>query len=84
MPRSKSKSKPRKKLARDWRIVPDSILLVKNIKGSVFDASESLRPNEWTMLNYCYPSDDDTHARAVAIINSYAFSAPVVYVEALP
>jgi hypothetical protein len=55
-----------------------------NIKGSVFDGAESLRPNEWTMLNYCYPSDDDAHAQAVAIINSYAFSAPVVYVEALP
>jgi hypothetical protein len=82
MPRSKTKTKPRK-VIRDWRIIPDSLLLARNIRGSVFDPAESLRPNENTMLRYV-DKDERGHAEAVEIIHSYKLLAPVIELAELP
>jgi hypothetical protein len=78
------KRKKSKLPTRDWRTVPDSIILARNINGSVFDKAESLHPSESTMLNYC-DVDDKRHPEAVLIIDSYHYIlAPTVHVEVLP
>lgn len=67
----KPKRNPRKR--RTWRDVPDEILFSRNINGSVFDQSESLRPSEGTMIRYC-----DGVEEAIEIVHSYRLLAPTI------
>ena len=66
----------KKRPARNWRNIPDEILLAKSDRTAL-DKPDSLHPTEGTMIRYASPGVHG-HEEAVVIIHSYCLLALVI------